>query len=280
MPQPAFVQENMIDIGANLGHNSFLDDLEEVIRAAKDQGVQHIIVTGTGLEENDKALQLARAYPQMLACTAGVHPHHADEVAGSSTWLDELKRVAVQKTVCALGEMGLDHHRNFASREHQRRVFGMQLDLAEELRKPVFVHERDTGGEVAEMLEGRKSSIQGAVVHCFTGARDDLRRYLDAGFMIGITGWVCDERRGAPLQALVKDIPDDRLMIETDAPYLTPRNMPRPYPRRNVPANLVWVLKKLAELKNQDEEELAETTADNARRFFSLNDHNKREIPC
>lgn len=269
----------MIDIGANLSHNSFLDDLEEVIHAAKAKGIQRIIVTGTGLEENEKALALACRYPDMLACTAGVHPHRADEMTNSSTWLDELKRTAADQTVCALGEMGLDHHRGFASRESQKRVFGMQLDLAEELQKPLFVHERDTGGEVADMLEARKSSLRGAVVHCFTGSREDLRRYLDAGFMIGITGWVCDERRGAALQALAKDIPDDRLMIETDAPYLTPRNMPRPFARRNVPANLVWVLKKLAELRRQDEAMLAEITADNARRFFSL-DNGQRQDTC
>ncbi len=269
----------MIDIGANLGHSSFLDDLEEVIQAARSTGVQRIIVTGTDLEESNKALRLASRFPEMLSCTAGVHPHHADEVAGSSTWLEELKCLADSGQVCALGETGLDHHRNFASRENQRRVFGMQLDLAEELQKPVFVHERDTAGEVAEMLESRKSSIRGAVVHCFTGTLEDLQRYLDAGFMIGITGWVCDERRGAPVQALVKEIPDDRLMIETDAPYLTPRNMPRPYPRRNVPSNLVWVLRKLAELRKQDEEGLAEITANNARRFFSLGDGDP-STPC
>ena len=262
----------MIDIGANLGHMSFNDDLDEVIEVAKAKGVQRIIVTGTSSEESTKALELSHRYPGMLSSTAGVHPHHADEAATLSTWLDELKRLAADEKVCALGETGLDHHRNFASRENQKRVFGMQLDLAEELQKPVFVHERDTAGAVAEMLEARKSSICGAVVHCFTGTREDLLRYLDAGFMIGITGWVCDERRGAPLQALVKEIPDDRLMIETDAPYLTPRNMPRPYPRRNVPANLVWVLRQLAELRKQDEERLAEITASNARRFFSLGD--------
>lgn len=262
----------MIDIGANLSHDSFIPDLEEVIQAAKKSGVQRIIVTGTDSESNKKALALTRRYPETLACTAGVHPHHADDIATSSTWLDELQRLATDEKVCALGETGLDHHRNFASRENQRRVFGMQLDLAEELHMPVFVHERDTGGEVAEMLESRKSSLCGAVVHCFTGTREDLVRYLDAGFLIGITGWVCDERRGARVQALVKEIPNDRLMIETDAPYLTPRNMPRPYPRRNVPANLVWVLRQLAQLRRQDEEALAETTANNARRFFSLSD--------
>lgn len=260
----------MIDIGANLCHNSFLGDLEEVMFSAKSSGVLRIIVTGTDLAESKKALELTARYPQVLSSTAGVHPHHADEVAGSSCWLDELKVLAASPQVCALGETGLDHHRSFATHEHQRQVFGMQLDLAEALQLPVFVHERDTQGEVADMLEARKSRLCGAVVHCFTGTREDLTRYLDAGFMIGITGWVCDERRGGRLRAIVKEIPDDQLMIETDAPYLTPRNMPRPFPRRNVPANLIWVLKQLAAIRRQDEQALADIVTRNARRFFSL----------
>ena len=260
----------MIDIGANLGHNSFNDDRVDILERAKAAGLEHIVVTGTDLEENCKALDLVSRFPDFLSCTAGVHPHHADEVQKDAGWLDELRAQLQYERVCAIGETGLDFHRNFASHENQRRVFGMQLDLAEELAKPVFVHERDTGGEVATMLETRKSSIAGAVVHCFTGSREDLTRYLDAGFMIGITGWVCDERRGQRVRELVCDIPDDRLMIETDAPYLTPRNMPKPFPRRNEPANLQWILAQLAQLRGQDEAALGQITAGNARRLFSV----------
>ena len=260
----------MIDIGANLGHPSFESDLEEVLQSAFEAGVQQMIVTGTSLSENKRALALAEKYPARLACTAGVHPHHADEVWPKPGWLDELACSAAHKAVCALGETGLDFHRGFASRENQRHVFGAQLDLAETLKKPLFIHERDTEGTLADMLVARRSSIVGAVVHCFTGRRQELFRYLDAGFMIGVTGWLCDERRGARLAELVVEIPEDRLMIETDAPYLTPRNMPKPFARRNEPANLVWVVKKLAELTGRDEARIEQATAQNARRFFSL----------
>lgn len=265
----------MIDIGANLSHTSFEHDLPAVIESARNVGVERMIVTGTGLVENTRALEAARAYPDVLGCTAGVHPHHADEVVATDGWLDELANTARHPEVCALGEMGLDFHRGFASHENQRRVFGAQLDLAETIRKPLFVHERDTGGALADMLVSRRSKLAGAVVHCFTGTREDLVRYLDAGLMVGVTGWLCDERRGARLQALVSEIPEDRLMIETDAPYLTPRNMPKPYPRRNEPANLVWVVRKLAELTGRDEARVMRVTADNARRFFSLTEGQK-----
>ncbi len=260
----------MIDIGANLSHKSFARDLHDVMQSAIDAGIDRMIVTGTSLTENEKALALAKKYPDLLACTAGVHPHHADEVCASSGWLDTLARSAEAPKVCALGETGLDYHRGFASRKNQQRVFGAQLDLAETVKKPLFVHERDTEGALADMLIARSSSIAGAVVHCFTGTRRDLVRYLDAGFMIGVTGWLCDERRGARLQELVKCVPEDHLMIETDAPYLTPRNMPKPFPYRNEPANLVWIVKKLAELTAREAAQIKFSTAENARRFFSL----------
>ena len=260
----------MIDIGANLHHSSFSDDLPDVIARALEAGVKGMIVTGTSLEENRKALAMAKQQPSVLACTAGVHPHHADKVLSSPGWLDDLARAAEHDKVCALGETGLDFHRRIASHEGQRRVFGAQLDLAETIKKPLFVHERDTDGALADMLLARKSSIAGAVVHCFTGTQEDLFRYLDAGFMIGVTGWLCDERRGLRLQELVARIPEERLMIETDAPYLTPRNMPKPFARRNEPANLAWIVKKLCELTGRDEARIEEATAVNARRFFSL----------
>lgn len=264
----------MIDIGANLGHKSFDGDLEAVLSHAKDAGISHIVVTGTDMEGNFKAMALVDQFPDFLSCTAGVHPHHADEILENPAWLDELKALALDARVCALGETGMDFQRNFADPRNQESVFAAQLDLAEEVGKALFVHERDTGGRVADLLCARRARIVGAVVHCFTGTREDMVRYLDAGFMIGITGWVCDERRGDRVRELVPSIPDDRLMIETDAPYLTPRNMPKPYPRRNQPANLTWVLTQLAELRGQDTAFLAEVTANNARRFFGLDGSN------
>lgn len=269
----------MIDIGANLSHRSFEPDLCEVMQSAVQAGIIRMIVTGTSLDENPKALALAKRYPDWFACTAGVHPHHADEVSASSDWLETLAHHAQAPEVCALGETGLDYHRGFASHKNQQHVFGAQLDLAESIGKPLFVHERDTDGALADMLVARKSRIAGAVVHCFTGTREDLARYLDAGFMIGVTGWLCDERRGAPLQELIPLVPEDRLMIETDAPYLTPRNMPRPFPHRNEPANLVWIVRKLAELTGRDETEIEHTTAENARRFFSLGECDTGDVP-
>ena len=261
----------MIDIGANLTDKSFTDDLPEVLSRATESGVEQIIVTGTSISASGDALSLADAHPEMLVATTGVHPHHADEVQGN--WIDELKLLAERGSV-AVGETGLDYFRNFSSAKNQRKVFRAQLELATELDMPVFVHDRDSNGETLDHL--RRYVRTPTVVHCFTGDEKTLDGYLELGCYIGFTGWICDERRGQEVSRLTAKVPDNRILIETDSPYLLPRSItPRPKTRRNEPSFLPYVLKKLAEERNQDIDELEKLTATNSRTLFRLNDHNQ-----
>ncbi len=258
----------MIDIGANLTHSSFEADLDAVLDRAIDAGVERIIVTGTDIDSSTAAVALCSRHPR-LSCTVGIHPHDAARASGS--WVDQLEHLAASPGVCAVGETGLDFNRNYSEPPVQHAVFEAQLELAARMQRPVFVHDRDTGMAVAEHLERHRGSLRGVVVHCFTGDETQLSRYLELDCHIGVTGWICDERRGAELQALVARIPDNRLLIETDSPYLLPRTMrPRSKTRRNEPANLIWIVQTIATARGQPIEHVARVTAENAMRVFDL----------
>ena len=256
----------MIDIGANLTDKTFKNDLEAVIERAQQNGVNKMVATGTLTELSRRAQGLAQGHPGILYYTAGVHPHQADGFNDQS--IEELSKLGSQGAV-AIGETGLDYFRDFSSRTNQRKAFQAQLELAADLDLPVFVHDRDSDAEVFNHLnQYAKTPV---VVHCFTGNRMQLEAYLEFGCSIGLTGWVCDERRGQEVAELIHLIPDDRLLIETDAPYLMPRNInPRPKTRRNEPMNLKFVLQRVAELRNQSIEEVDQLTSANATQFFSL----------
>lgn len=201
-----------------------------------------------------------------LSFTAGVHPHDADRV--EPNWLEEIRELVTQGAV-AVGETGLDFYRDFSSREAQRNVFRSQLQIAEELEMPVFVHDRDSDGEVLAMLEQHARTP--VVVHCFTGSQDLLDAYLALDCFIGVTGWVCDPNRGWELAEMVPRIPDNRLLIETDSPYLMPKDIsPKPKTRRNEPKNLTYVCAKVAELRKQSRSYVDQTTSANARGFFRI----------
>lgn len=259
----------LVDIGVNLTAEQFAADTEAVIARARLAGVRAQLVTGTDTAHSHQAAALARQYPHELYATAGVHPHAAADVA--EDWLQQLESLAATDEVRALGEMGLDFNRNFSPREDQERVFDQQLALAARLQLPVFLHERDTEGRLFELLEPWQERLAGGVLHCFTGTATDLERALAAGLHIGVTGWICDERRGQRLQELVREIPDERLLIETDAPWLLPRSIrPRRRSRRNEPGLLPWVLVKVAACRDQDPATLAAMTTANARRLFRL----------
>ncbi len=259
----------LIDIGANLAHDSFDDDRDEMMRRAATAGVTTMIVTGSSDASNQRAAELAEAHPGILYSTAGVHPHHASDYTDAS---DALIRSLVDRdAVVAVGECGLDYFRNFSPREAQLEAFRRQLDIARDTGMPVFLHQRDAHDDFVETLEPALPHIPHAVAHCFTGEGESLREYLAMGLYIGITGWICDERRGKHLHDIVDVIPDDRLLIETDAPYLLPRTIqPKPKTRRNEPMYLPEVLKVVAEARGQSEEHVARITTDNARRFFRL----------
>jgi TatD DNase family protein len=257
----------LVDIGANLTDAAFRSDLAAVLARAQAAGITRIVVTGSTLAASVEAIALARARPQLLRATAGVHPHHASSCGGDTA--AALRELAASPEVVAVGECGLDFYRDLSPRAAQVDAFEMQLGVAAELGMPVFLHERDAAGAMLEVLRRRRASFPRGVVHCFTGDEAALRAYLDLDLYIGITGWICDERRGTHLRQLAPLIPRDRLMIETDAPYLLPRTMrPRPKSRRNEPAFLVHVLDAVAEAVGRPREELAADTTRNAARFF------------
>lgn len=261
--------KSLVDIGANLAHDSFDDDRDEVLQRAADAGVSRIVVTGSSDESNEKAAQLAEKHPGVLWSTAGVHPHHASDYSDDSDAL--IRRLATGGRIVAVGECGLDYFRNFSPRDAQLAAFRAQLDIAAETGLPVFLHQRDAHDDFVEMLEPMLPKLSRAVAHCFTGEHESLREYLALGLYIGVTGWICDERRGKHLKDIVSIVPDDRLMIETDAPYLLPRTIePKPKTRRNEPMYLPEVLRVVAEARGQSEAHVAKMTAENAVTFFGL----------
>jgi TatD DNase family protein len=239
-----------------------------VLERARAAGVVQLIVTGSSVASTHKALALAREQPGRLFATAGVHPHHAAELTDAAC--SELSELARRPEVVAVGECGLDYYRDLAPREAQRRAFHRQLELAAQVRKPVFLHQRDAHADFAAMLREHGVPHRG-VAHCFTGVSEELRCYLELGLAIGITGWICDERRGAHLLALVREIPAERLLLETDGPYLLPRDLsPRPASRRNEPAYLPHIAATVARARGQPLEALAHSSTAAARALFGL----------
>ena len=253
----------LVDIGANLTHASFREDLDEVLARARQAGVETVIVTGTTVEESRQAAALG------LPFTAGVHPHHARDCDAST--IPSLRELAKKPGCVAIGECGLDFNRNYSPHPDQEKWFVAQLELGHSLNKPLFLHSRDAHPRFAEILKSHK--VTNAVAHCFTGQREELRAYIDLGLYIGITGWICDERRGRHLLELVREIPSDRLLLETDSPYLTPRDLkPQPRARRNEPAFLPHILKTVARALGRPAEEVGAQTTRNAHQLFSLHE--------
>ena len=264
----------LIDIGANLTHDSFDHDRDAVLQRARAAGVARMVVTGASREHSPKALELAKAHPGELFATAGVHPHHASEYTDECD--AELRALLAHDEVVAVGECGLDYFRDFSPRPAQRRAFERQLQIAADLAangagKPLFLHQRDAHADFVSILREFDGKLGPAVVHCFTGSREELFDVLDHDWHVGITGWLCDERRGLHLRELVKSIPANRLMIETDAPYLLPRTVkPPPSPPRNEPMDLAHIVEELARDRGEDVEATAAATSATATAFFRL----------
>ncbi|GHT73964.1 DNase TatD [Spirochaetia bacterium] len=293
---------NLIDIGVNLMSPSFDRDRDGVIAAAAAAGVSPLIITGASVAGSRAALAYAAeklpseairetaltssagntdASPKaahQLYTTAGVHPHDAKSCGPNTVAL--LRELAGHPLVAAIGECGLDYNRDFSLRPIQREWFEAQILLAVELGLPLFLHERDASSDFAAILKNHRGNITRMVVHCFTGTEAELETYLELGAYIGITGWICDERRGRHLASLVKTIPADRLMIETDAPYLIPRDLqprtlgPMPLERRrsgrNEPRFLPHIATVIAGHLGKEPEQLAAETYANSLRFFAL----------
>jgi len=259
----------LIDIGANLTHSSFASDRTEVLQRALDAGVRRLIVTGADLTSSRQALALAQQHATRLWSTAGVHPHHAQDFDPSQreAFLELLR----SGKVVAVGECGLDYFRNLSPPAAQRAAFTAQLELAVQAAKPVFLHQRDAHADFVAILREFAGLLKGGVAHCFTGGLAELEDYLSLGLHIGITGWVCDERRGQALRESAPRVPPQRLMLETDAPYLKPRDLnAADKSRRNTPANLPHIAAAVARLRGVTLEALAAATTENAARFFGL----------
>lgn len=265
------MHETLIDIGANLTGKPFDRDREAVIERALAAGVSGMIVTGTDREANQAALALARKWPGVLYATAGVHPHHA--ATHGERDLQAIAALAREPQVRAIGETGLDYFRDFSPRAAQRRLFEAHLEIAADTALPVFLHQRDAHADFLPLLARHRDRLSQAVVHCFTGDGEALAAYLDLDLHIGITGWICDERRGLHLRELVGKIPANRIMLETDCPYLLPRDLPeKPRNRRNEPAFLPHILHAVASARGEDPATLAHNSSANARRFFALDE--------
>lgn len=263
----------MVDIGVNLTNSRFDKDFDAVLERSKNANISQLLITGTSVEESRKALSLCQAhqmqYPDYLYCTAGVHPHDADNV--TEDYLNDLSALASQPSVRAIGECGLDFNRNFSTPEKQLKVFSEQVALAASLEMPLFLHQRDAFEPWFATLAPYLNKIPAMVAHCFTGTKSELEQCLAANMYIGITGWICDERRGQELREIVDMIPLNRLMIETDAPYLTPRNIrPKPKSSRNEPAYLSYVLKEIADITGVDANDIACQTSANADAVFNF----------
>ena len=259
-----------IDIGVNLAGSSFRHDLDAVLQRAQDVGVYRMIVTGTDVQHSRIALDLNRQYPDLLLSTAGVHPHHASELDHDT--IPRLRELCAQESVVAVGECGLDYNRNYSTPAEQRRAFEAQLKLACELGLPAFLHQRDAHADFVSMVSGYGGELAGAVAHCFTGTVDQALEYTAMGMSIGITGWICDERRGGELRRAIKEIPHDRIMLETDAPYLLPRDLQQDpvQKHRNEPCFLPHICDVTAKYMHVESRQLAHSVLENTRRFFSI----------
>jgi len=255
----------LFDIGINLTHESYDADRAAVMERAAAAGVTRMLVTGASLASSRDAVALAHSHPDTLRCTTGVHPHHASELDDGQQ--QELAGLARNSVVVAVGECGLDYFRDLSPRAAQIEAFRWQLQLAKEIGKPVFLHQREAHDDFIAVLRDFPS-LRG-VAHCFTDGVAQASAYLDLGLYVGITGWICDERRGQHLHDVVRMIPAERLLIETDGPYLLPRDMrPKPASRRNEPAYLPHILATIAAARAESIDALASRTTQNAADLF------------
>lgn len=260
---------SLFDLCFNFTSSTFRPDETAVLDRARAAGVDHFLVTGSDQDDSRLALELAERYQHGMYATVGVHPHLAKNWQHDTQ--DNLRQLAQSTRVKAIGEAGLDYHRNLSTPEQQQHALRQQIELAIELQRPLFLHERDAHADFYAILQDYQSELVTSVVHCFTGQRAALEHYLEMDLYIGITGWICDERRGTHLHELVSLIPQDRLMIETDAPYLLPRSYrPKPKDNRNEPSFLPHIAQHIAHHRGDDEHHLCQFTMQNTLRFLDI----------
>ena len=258
-----------LDIAVNLIGSHLEQDLNRVINEAADEGVSPLILIGSHLDESRSCIQVCRQYPKKIYTTAGVHPHHASQWQTESA--TELRQLARQPGVVAVGECGLDYNRDFSPRRLQRQAFEAQLTLAAELQYPVLMHQRDAHDDFLAILDDYLEALPAALLHCFTDGPKQAEDYIARDLYLGVTGWVCDERRGLDLVNALPLIPDNRLLLETDSPYLLPRSMrPKPKSGRNEPKYLPYIAQAVADIRGQSLDSLARQCYSNSLRFFKL----------
>ncbi len=265
--------ENYIDIGINLTNWQFQNDAQAIIQNASDAKVEQMILTGTSVKNSEESAALAQKYPGKLYATAGIHPHDAKHFDGAS--IAKLRKLLQESHVVSVGECGLDFDRDFSPRPEQEKCYEAQLQLAIEINKPLLLHERAAFTRFNAITDNYLTKLPKAVVHCFTGTFSEAKTYLDKGFYLGFTGAISDVRRFEHLKEVVKYTPLDRLMIETDAPFMLPKNVPKNlltkyHERRNEPAFLPFVAQAIAEFKGISVEEVARQTTLNAKEFFGI----------
>mgnify|MGYP004701576711 CR=1 FL=1 len=254
------------DAGLNLSSEQFSDEHDHILARAHQSSVNACLLIGTDVGSTQNNLQYCRKSSRLWT-TAGVHPHYAAAV--NANWQHDLMQLATQPHVVAIGECGLDFDRMLSSETKQIEVFATQLQLAKQLQKPVYLHERAAFDQQVGILQ--EHQVSHGIAHCFTGDRSQLATYLEMGLYIGITGWLCDERRGMALQDALQFLPLDRIILETDAPYLIPRNIqPKPKSRRNEPALLPFIGQRVAELKGVSIESVATHCWQNTLRLFGV----------
>lgn len=264
----------MFDCCVNLIHLSFAKDRIAVLERAMNSGLKGALLCSSDLESSIGTVALAEELdnnlPLDIYATVGVHPHQA------SGWQAGLKRdftslIEKQPTrIRAIGETGLDYDRNYSSPQAQQQAFTAQLELAVDLQLPVFLHQRASHKDFIAILSSFSDGLPAMLVHCFTGSADELHSYLELDCYIGITGWLCDDRRGEHLRPLIRSIPSDRLITETDSPYLIPRTLPKQKNNRNEPAYLCHIIEQIARYHPLDTEELRLLTHNNAKRFLNV----------
>ena len=257
----------LFDSHCHLDDRSYAGDLDDVLKRANHAGVKAMMVVGIGLNSSRKALAIAESRPGVIA-SVGVHPHDADSCSEST--IARLTELASHSKVKAWGETGLDYNRMYSPREVQERWLIRQLEVGAALQLPMIFHERDTEGRFLEILRAHWDDGRTGVVHCFSGSQEDLAGYLDLGLHIGITGILTIKGRGRPLRRMARQIPAERLLIETDAPYLTPTPERNKF-RRNEPAFVRTILLKLSEIRQQAPEALAAVIWENTCRLFRVN---------
>jgi TatD DNase family protein len=255
------------DIACNFTSDRFDNDLDEVINQAIVNNITKFGLICSRLSEIDKLLEIYNRYSKDMFFTIGVHPHHANEI--NEEYLKKLKEVINNNNPHAIGETGLDFFRNLSTYEEQIFAFEEQIKIAIDTNKPLFLHQRDSHDDFIKILRKYSSDINKSVVHCFTGTKEQLNDYLELDCYIGVTGWICDAKRNVELRKTIKNIPLERLMIETDCPYLIPKNLEeKPKNNRNEPTYLNHIANEVAALMKEDINDIREKTYKTSLSFF------------